>query len=234
LLRLYPYSTQPDIHRQILQTPLPWLARNVTESGEIPVWLIQNDREEIDQRFVALWGQSCATVEANLLLGLITYDWPGYAGLVEKSALNLFQRWLKKGLGATLHYVPLYSVWVAFELIFELAAKPISIRLQNTLAQAAQTLAEQLAGETKRPRLTPQEAAFLTLSCFSGGWPDSVEPLFKPEWITLLAKSQRYDGSWAGEPLFGTPTRGELATWYSSRSVTTAFCYHALKTYQGR
>jgi hypothetical protein len=56
-----------------------------------------------------------------------------------------------------------------------------------------------------------------------------AKPLFRVEWLTKLFKSQRYDGSWLAEPLFGTPTRGELATWYASSSVTTGFCYHALK-----
>jgi hypothetical protein len=99
-----------------------------------------------------------------------------------------------------------------------------------------------LALETRRASLVPQEAAFLILASkrleqIKAGWPSpdilaAVSPQFNPDWLTLLCKAQRYDGSWAGEALFGTPTRGEFAAWYSSRSVTSAFCYHALKTVQ--
>jgi hypothetical protein len=52
---------------------------------------------------------------------------------------------------------------------------------------------------------------------------------FSRGWVTLILKQQRYDGSWPGEPLFVTPTRGELAAWYSSATVTTAYCYQALR-----
>ena len=93
-------------------------------------------------------------------------------------------------------------------------------------------LVQRFAIEIKRYRLSPQDAAFLTLICLSENAPSSIKPHFDPDWITLICKQQRYDGSWAGEPLFGTPTRGELATWYASNPVTTAYCYHALKTYR--
>ncbi len=241
LLRLYPYSAQPEIHRQILQRPLRRLQESIRESGEIPVWLAQNvEGDKADRPLVSLWGKSCATVEANVLLGLIDYDWVEYRALIKKSALNLFERLIAGGLSATLHYVPLYSLWTVFELIAKLS-RPISVALQDNLAlqdklnTAAQALAERLAVEAKRPGIiTPQDAAFLTLACHSAALPHASKSLFKPDWITLLSKTQRYDGSWAGEPLFGTPTRGEVATWYTSRSVTSAFCYHALKTYSGQ
>ncbi len=232
-LRLYPYSALPDIHRGMLQTPLNWLEACIQEAGEIPVWLVP-DKTQVEaetRRFVWLWGKSCAAVEANVLLGLIEYDWNGYHTLIEQAAKNLLERLMASGLGATLHYVPLYSLWIAFELIDRLLAQPISNTLQDKLDQTARTLAEQFIVETKRYRTTPQDAAFLSLICHSRRLSGLEDSAFKSEWITILAKTQRYDGSWAGEPLFGTPTRGEVATWYTSRSVTTAFCYHALKAY---
>jgi hypothetical protein len=231
LLRLYPYSTQPETHRDTLQTPLRWLEENVRQSGEIPVWLLRQDHATngAEYPFISLWGNSCATVEANVLLGLIDYDGDNYRNLIEKSAGNWCDRLIARGLGATLHYVPLYTLWTAFELMTKLSAQPLPVALRGKLNLTAQTLAERLASEAKQSSLTPQDAAFLILACLSDGLPRSIESLFKPDWITLLCKSQRYDGSWAGEPLYGTPTRGELATWYASRSVTTAFCYHALQ-----
>jgi hypothetical protein len=239
LLRLYSYSTQRESHRDILQTPLRWLKANVLETGEIPVWLRPNDLDDGNgsQLNLALWGNSCATVEANVLLGLIDYDWARYYDLIEKSARNWCERLIANGLGATLHYVPLYSLWTAFELITKLSSRSIPLALRDKLGQTASTLAEILTNEAKRPGLTPQDAAFLILTCLPlEQWSPKLALVssLESDWITLLCKSQRYDGSWAGEPFYGTPTRGELATWYSSRPVTTAFCYAALKTYRSK
>jgi hypothetical protein len=180
-----------------------------------------------------LWGQSCVTVETNLLLGLLAYDETAYQTLIEKSARNILDRWINQGLGAARHYVPLYSLWVSFELLAKLAAGPPGTALLDRLDQAAQILAAQLEMETYRVSVTPQDASFLILACLSAGAPDAAKELFTPRWIDILCQSQRYDGSWAGEPLYGTPTRGEFAAWYHSRPVTTAFCYHALKNHRG-
>jgi len=230
LLRLFPYSRQQAAHRDILKTPLRWLDENVGRSGEIPVWFTrQTDFDDSDRQSTALWGQTCVTVEANLLLGLLDYDGIGYQAVIEKSARSILERWINRGLSATLHYVPLYSLWVGFELIARLAAGPLQTVLRNRLDPATQILTERLEIEAGRNFITPQDAAFLTLACLSDEAPVAARGLFSPRWIDILCKSQRYDGSWAGEPLYGTPTRGEFAAWYNSRPVTTAFCYHALK-----
>jgi hypothetical protein len=233
LLRLYPYSTQPEQHRHLLQTPLRWLEQNLGASGEIPVWFSKtDDLPATSQPFTALWGNSCAAVEANLLLGLIDYDWSGYRRVIEASARQLCGRWLTQGLNAAWHYTPLYTLWTILTLTTKLSAKPIQPALQQQLVAVRQALADRLIPETQSYRLNPQDAAFLTLICLSEPAPETTQSLFQPDWITLLCKRQRYDGSWPGEPLFGTPTRGELAAWYASNPVTTAFCYHALKSYQ--
>ncbi|MEW5958794.1 MAG: hypothetical protein AB1801_13760 [Chloroflexota bacterium] len=233
LLRLYPFSRQPQEHQQILRQPLRRLRRNVRESGEIPVWLTgdENAAEATYQR-LSLWGQSCATVEANVLLGLIAYDFGGYRSLIEHSARNVLGRLAAQSLNANRHYVPLYALWIGFELVAKIAGSPLGTILAGQLEQAAQRLAHHLAAETRRSSCSPQEAALLTLACLSTGAPGPAKELFNPRWITILCKTQRYDGSWAAEPLFGTPTRGEFAAWYSSRSVTTAYGYHALKSYR--
>ncbi|MBE7555368.1 MAG: hypothetical protein HS126_30325 [Anaerolineales bacterium] len=250
LLRLYPYSAQLEQHRDMLQEPLGWLENSLEASGEIPVWLKQDQENDMAAYpFLALWGQSCATVEANVLLGLLAYDGSAYWDLIEKLAASWSERVATQGLGATHHYVPLYALWTAFELIFKLNGHCSHVtpsasenQLLHSLNLAAQTLTQRLVIEAQRPNLSPQDAAFLTLACLRLeqmrlNWgPEftlpGVVPALNLDWITLLCKSQRYDGSWADEPLFGTPTRGEFAAWYSSRSLTTAFCYHALKVYR--
>ncbi|MCK6629869.1 MAG: hypothetical protein L6R45_32430 [Anaerolineae bacterium] len=236
-LRLHPFSTEPERHKMMLQTPLRWLQASIGKSGEIPVWLTTGAEVQPDYPFLALWGQSCATVEANVLLGLLAFDAPEYQALIEKSARQWCERIISQGLSANRHYVSLYALWTAFELLAQLHRRIGQVNIQAQLDLAGQTLLEQLSIEANRPHLTPQDTAFLGLACFCL---DQRSPqlaltteaiaLFKPEWTTLLCKSQRYDGSWAAEPLYGTPTRGELAAWYSSRLVTTAFCYHALRS----
>lgn len=231
LLRLYPYSPQPELHRTSLQTPLRWLSENISESSQIPVWLTRFEAaDKMDIPFAALWGNYCAAVEANVLLGLLAFDAITYGPLIESSARQWSQAWQKRGLGATHHYVPLYSLWNALELAVQLN----TFDFLDDLPQLIQTLINLVTVEASRAHLTPQDAAFLILASLSPAWPESTPSLFKPEWVTLLGKSQRYDGSWAAEPLYGTPTRGELAAWYSSRTVTTAFCCHALKTFSAK
>ena len=97
------------------------------------------------------------------------------------------------------------------------------------MEQARIALRGRLARETRRRTLNPQDAALLTLTCLGHA---ADEALFEPAWVAALLKNQRFDGSWQAEPFYPTPNRGGVATWYASRSVTTAFCYHALQTYR--
>ena len=231
LLRLYRYSEQKETHGEMLQNPLCWMQKSILPSGEIPIWFkVDEIIDDEEQPSILVWGNSCATTETNLLLGLIDYNWAGYRDIVEKSALNLLERFKLNGLGATLYYLPPSILWATFELISQLSNQSIGAKLQKTIASAIELFLERFELETKRHSINPQDATFLTLTCYST---DSLEPLFDERWLTILLKSQRHDGSWDDEPLFLIPDwRG--TAWYSSRSVTTAFCYHALKTYQKR
>ena len=228
LLRLARYSDRPAAHREILNTPLAWLARSLPPSGQVPVWFSPDRPGEEAGRPVLIWGHSCTTTEANLLLGLIDYDWDGYRAIIEPAALSLFERILSRGLSASLYYLPPFSLWVTLKLIAALEDKAGSPALRHKSEQVTSLLLDRLALEAARPWLSPQEAALLTLACFAH---PAARPLFRPGWLTILLKSQRHDGSWDGEPLFLIPDRN-LTAWYSSRPVTTAYCYHALKTYQ--
>jgi hypothetical protein len=234
LLRLYPYSPQPALHREMLQAPLNWLQESLRQTGEIPVWLETGVTAPEQQPPVALWGHRCAAVEANLLLGLIAYDALEYKEIIERGVASLNERWSSRGLSATAHYVPAYSLWVTWELLAKLPPA-LSERDGESREQFQQTIFHLLEREAARSRLSPQEAAFLILACLTGGTglEEKLQMLLRPAWPLRLYQSQRYDGSWAAEPLYGTPTRGEFSAWYSSRLVTTAFCYHALKRYDG-
>jgi hypothetical protein len=228
LLRLYRYGA-PDrqaAYRTMLQEPLGWLENSILPSGEIPVWF-HTDEENSPQKDppLLIWGNRCATTESNLLLGLIDYDWRDYRSIIEKSALNLLDRFRRWGLTAALYYVPPYILANAFELILGLSSLPIQASLDQKIKQTLPMLLEQLELEAKREPLTPQTAALLRLACSQA----QARLCLQTGWISLLLKSQRYDGSWEAEPIFLIPGRGGTA-WYSSRLVTTAFCYQALKT----
>lgn len=242
LLRLYRYSAHKDLHRAVLETPLGWMVDNVRDSGQIPVWLtkhVEPDHQDVPP--MVLLGEDCGTIEANLLLGLIDYAREDYHEVIENSALNLLDRFIKTGLSISVNYPPLYALGAMAELISrlsgidppqlgspsgELFVRPVQEALRGKIKEASKVLAEHLEIAIQRRRLSPQDAALLALACAN----PLVEGLFNPRWNTIMFKHQRSDGSWGGEPLFFVPNRGEVVTWYSSNTLTTAFCYHALKT----
>jgi hypothetical protein len=206
-----------------------------------------------------LLGDDCGTIEANLLLGLIDYAWEDYGQVIRNSALNLLDRFAKVGLGISVNYPPLYTLGIMAELISRLSrldlrgarhahvptrdaapggagssvseqqrpsVRPAQKALRDKIEETSNVLARHLEMAAQRRRLSPQDAALLSLACAS----PPAEGLFNPRWNTIMFKHQRSDGSWQGEPSFFVPNRGEVVTWYSSNTLTTAICYHALKT----
>ena len=226
LLRLFPYSGRKDAQREMLARPLHWLESNVLPTGEIPVYLTEG--VDVPIAPANRWATHCISVESNLLLGLIDYDWQRYQALIDRSALNLFDRLLQNGLGLTTNYDLLYALWVLSRLLAQLSARPLGAAVRERLEPAGAAVRQRLAQAAKRRFASPQDAAFLTLACLED---HPGESLFRPQWITVLFKNQRFDGSWEPEPFYPTVNRGGLPTWYASRSITTAFCYHALQTY---
>lgn len=227
LLRLHRYSAEPEAHRAILQPFLRRLAEAVEAGGQIPVWLPEPGSPV---ESMALWGSQCVAVEANVLLGLLDFDAAAFGEIIVRAVRSLTERWLARGWGALGHYTPAYWLWVGFEIMHQLQQSLDCTRLKPELANLQKSLGEYFRQTSQPAQMTPQTAALLSLAAQSPGNRAGVQS--DPRWQTMLLKRQRYDGSWAGEPLYSTPTRGELAAWYSSRTVTTAFCYHTLKSCQ--
>lgn len=227
LLRLHRLSGRKEAHREALEKPLEWLLKSISPSGGIPVYLVAGSGIAGNQE-ASLWGTDCMTVAANCLLGLLDYDWERFRTVIEKSAADLFARLCQEGLGFNNAYDLPYALWTASGLVSKLSGLPIDDRLCGELGRATPVLNGTLRQEAAWRSITPQRAAFLTLSSLM----DSSELPFEERWINVLLKSQRYDGTWVDEPLYPTPNRNATVTWYSSRSVTTAFCYHALQTFQ--
>ncbi len=227
-IRLIPYASHPRVHRVAFDAPLRWMRDSQLPSGQIPVWFRNHDSQPPLAEIAVLYGANCATVETNLLLGLLGDDWEGCREGIEACARSWCQRWLAVGLAACEHYTPLYSLWAGIELVAALSARPVDGALRKQLELVAAYIHDRLACEAQRDDLSPQDAAFLTLASLR-----SRALPFTAAWVTTLFKHQRHDGCWEGEPMFITPTARNLTTtWFKSRTVTTAFAYHALKHYQ--
>jgi hypothetical protein len=171
---------------------------------------------------VVLWGDRCATVEANLLLGLLAHDAGRHQHAVERAAGVWLERWLQAGLGTNALYTSAYALWTAFRLADALAARALWTDRLETVRPLLLERLRRAASEV----VSPQDIALGLLTCLGD---EARRGLIDPAWTSALVRAQRYDGSWAGEPLFLTPTRGEGPAWYSSRTVTTAFVWRALK-----
>src|SRR6185436_4458384 len=116
------YSERPEAHRVLLQAPLRWMEANLLPSGQIPCWFARDTDFSAEATPVLLWGNSCSTVEANLLLGLLVYDRAAYWPIIERASAHWLERYLSRGLGANAYYTPAYALWAAFELITQLSA----------------------------------------------------------------------------------------------------------------
>jgi hypothetical protein len=227
LLRLYPYCSHPVSCRQALETPLAWMETSIEGDGRIPVWINGSGDTEPAADDMRLIGDGCGTIEANLLLGLIGFEWDGYREIIQASATQLLERFIDQGPGISVNYPRLMCLWVIGELLEALSELEISVELRQRVQRAEDKYPEFLSYEATRHRITPQDAAFLTLASIN----PMSEDLFKRRWITILLKNQRPDGSWYGEPFFFVPNRGEVTTWHTSHLLTSAYCYWALKVY---
>jgi hypothetical protein len=232
-LRLYAYSdeSQRPKHRQQLQPPLRWMEANILEAGQIPCWFTRGVEGLSDDFPTALWGNQCATVQANLLLGLLAYDPATYRTVIARAAGQWLDRWQSSGLGANALYAPSYALWSAQKLLEALSQFSTGGDLQDEVERGQASMLARLHKEAGQVS-TPQSAAHLTLAYLSGSARPPLTAPFDVGWISMMLKQQRYDGSWMAEPLFVTPTRGEVAAWYASQSVTTAYCHHALMVYE--
>jgi hypothetical protein len=228
LLRLFPYSDQPAIHRALLQAPLRLLERCLQQLGTIPVWLQPGDPRggAAEEAPLALWGDDCVTVQAQLILGLLDYDSVGYHELIERAAQSVGALIIERGLGANRYYAPLYALWALATLVRRLGAgEDPGAQLAAQLPAAGAALGRALDGAAPHVA-SPQDAALLILAANALGRRDGRVAA----WADLLIAEQRYDGSWRDEPLFITGARNGMATWYGSRSTTTALGYAALQT----
>jgi hypothetical protein len=229
LLRLYRYSKNQDAHKHDLEKPLEWMQKSVDKTGRIPVWIYpQQKKPNSAKQSIRLLGESCGTIEAKLLIGLIDFDWECYQEIIQKSAYQLLSRFIQQGTGITVNYPSRYCLWRIKQLSLRLKNLPIQAKLQTLIDQVFDIYTDQLRQEINSYYLSPQKAAFLILA----GIDSPAQQLNYNRWGNILLKNQHSDGGWNGDPLFFVPNRGGSTTWYTSRTLTSAFCYHALRTYK--
>ncbi len=208
LLRLYEFSKQTEWHRSVIDEFLALLEAHVAPDGRLPVWLT-DDPDDL------LLGEGCGTIEANLIRGLLAYDAPRLAPLAGPALERLISDFLVRGAGITVNYPRPYLLVVLGDLLSAVEGPDAAWR----------RLGAQIELQAVRDRLTPMTAACLTLAARH----PSTAKQFDESWITTILKGQRFDGGWSGEAMFFAPNRGRSATWYSSRLVTSALCYDALR-----
>lgn len=219
LLRIFQYSEDSPRRRQIIQHLLTLLETSVRPDGRLPVWLKTQNEDEP----VMFLGEGCGTVEANLLLGLIQYQPDDLHHLVLPASRRLLADFAARGTSITVNYPRNYTLAVVGELLANLTSENLSSRIPD-FAAAEDRLRTELEQETGRPRIGPQDAACLT---WAGRTTGSVQPA-TDRFVSIILKSQSFDGGWAAEPFFFAPIAGGRTMWYSSRLLTSAVCYHAL------
>jgi hypothetical protein len=232
-LRLMPHGTQkPDERSAALDAVLACLDRQTRELGAIPVWITDCAAPDVGADAgrppTMTLGESCGTVMAHALLGLLAMRSDLHRETVDIGAAHLTRRIRESGLGANVNYPPAFAMAAFHRLLAALdradAAEEMGPDMRRSVAGSRQALAEQLESVAHHAPRTAQEAALLTIACIEAGRPD----MLREEWTTRILKQQRSDGSWIGEPFAATPNRGPWVSWYSSSMLTTALCYDAL------
>ena len=223
-LRLQRYATAPGRHATALDAVLGCLERDVLASGIVPVWITGCDGVDPARSPVIDLGEGCGTAAAHLLTGLIDHASEAYRDAIGRGSVHLLARIAEVGLGANVNYPPPYALAAFLRLIARLGELDLE-GLLEAAGEARRVLVAELERACRRRRIGPQEAALLTIACFDAERPDLVEPA----WATTILKRQRFDGGWGAEPFAAAPNRGGSVTWYSSTTLTSAFCYDALR-----
>lgn len=226
MIRLYLYSNKKNVHKALIERHLRWMLSNVEESGKVPVWLLKGIDPDVKRDYFDLIsGSDCIGVHANLILGLIMYDYSRFKDLIEKLLkyqLNVFNN---KCMGIPTFYKPLFWYFTLSEIIKNLREKNLSGHITSLIADSINKLAEKTENNINFVNLSPMDSAFLIMICRNL----NLDGLLKPFLKDKIIQTQRFDGAWEAEPFYSLPTIGNVIGWHSSRLITSSFCYRAIK-----
>ena len=76
IARLCAHTARPSEVRARLDRPLAWVLANVAPDGGVPVFLTRAVDAGDGRRYISTFGNACAAVQANLLLGLLALPAP--------------------------------------------------------------------------------------------------------------------------------------------------------------
>jgi len=228
VLRLLPDPTAPGRWATAIDAMLDALERAVGDRGAIPVWIPDPANPSAPRPPTLELGDHCGTVACHLLLGLAPYAPVRHASTISTGLAALLARIGDVGLAANVNYTPAFALATLGRLLRYLDRPASRAWLPDQVGRAAAEAGEALAGELDRLLAwrvtTHQQAALSTTACLELGMSDRIDP----SWRVMLLASQRWDGSWTGEPFAVVPNRGRTMAWFTSATLTTALCYDAL------
>jgi len=200
---------------------------NVDDQGGIPVWLRRGTSSPGSEFPLRLFGEYCAAVEANVLMGLIRLDRGVNFRLIAGSFEALSVRIQSLGGAANRFYIKPYFLWMIAELLSELPPEIANGKLCSKVDWIKQWVCDQWEQTLGTVNDSLTHAACLRLVAST--------PIFKwaanPTGIDELLKRQQHDGSWPPGPLYSLPSLGNVPRWYTNRLVTSALCYRAIKRF---
>lgn len=220
--RLAAASPDPAAARQLLEAPLGWVLANVAPDGDVPVFLTRGVDAGDGRRYISTFGNACAGVQANLLLGLLALPGPRPEAAIRRIGAHLCDRFASEGAAALAHYDALYGAYVVREALDAWAAAVPAAR--PGVVEARSRALEVIERACRADRPSPLELAWRWLATAA---PDA-RPLRRGAWLTELLLAQEADGGWPAAPFYRMPSRGNHGERYASRSLTTAFACLAL------
>jgi hypothetical protein len=229
MMRLMKFSGSKEKNARILDLSIQRILASTSPSAVIPTYL-NNPADPNAERSSSphLFGNTCGTVRAMVLLGFREYVYERHQDLVNRSAKQLYGSIVRFGSSVNVYYPHLYWIWMTCQLLAALRPENDVITRSSRSDEIVRILIEQTEREIRKSGLSTQETALLILI----GHCELCTALFDPTWVERVVDRQQYDGSWEDEPFYRVPTLNpNRPGWYSSRLMTTALCYHALVTF---
>jgi hypothetical protein len=192
-----------------------FIQRVIEQSHDgFPVYIL--DDPGCHNHLRSMTGLRCTAVHAGFLAGLALIN--GSDADVEHLAHSLLHSLANESVAGWVNYDLPYGLLMLTTCLKALRKRATHSQLLENLESTIHTLATPLWGRSKH---SPQDAALLMLA-------QVLPPTLQSEALNCILRHQRPDGSWHAESLFMAPNRGARMTPFSSRTVTTSFCLHAL------
>lgn len=219
----------PDRPTARVEGWLRLLAPNVDPAGATPVWFTRwpDGRPTLDEPIRSWPFDRCATVRGHLLLGLLAWDPPGHARLIEANLALLLRQFDDEPEHGDLFYSAPYARLIFHRVVDRLPAGLVTPELEAAVTARRQLDREAWANEQRADGSfgSPMKTAFALESLAS----DPTAALVAGAARRYLSGAQHPDGSWAAEDFYRMPGKSlDNIVYYRSVEVTTALCVRAM------